>query len=103
MADKSVHPPHRRPAQGIRQFALCQQLRETLDNPGLPHARLAHQNQIVLPALQQDLRDFQHLRPGPIKGGKAPIAANSVKSRPNRRKAQSFFASTIPAPPKLKN
>jgi hypothetical protein len=25
------------------------------ENPGLPHARLAHQNQIVLPALQQDL------------------------------------------------
>ena len=35
---------------------LRQQLRETLDNPGLPHARLAHQNQIVLPALQQDLQ-----------------------------------------------
>ena len=54
MADKSVHPPHRRPTQGIRQFPLRQQLRETLDNSGLPHARLAHQNQIILPALQQD-------------------------------------------------
>jgi hypothetical protein len=54
---------HPGPTQGIRQFPLRQQLRETLDNPGLSNSRLAHQNQIVLPALQQDLGDFQHLRP----------------------------------------
>jgi hypothetical protein len=36
-----------------------------LDNHRLPHTRLAHQDQVVLPALQQDLGDFQHLLPPP--------------------------------------
>ena len=64
---------HRRPTQGVRQFPRRQQLRETLDNPGLPHARLAHQNQIVLPALQQDLSDFQHLRPPTDQRRQSPL------------------------------
>lgn len=46
-------------------FSESQRFSFRLDNPGLPHARLAHQNQIVLPALQQDMGDSQHLRPPP--------------------------------------
>jgi hypothetical protein len=38
---------------------------KTLDNPRLPHTRLADQDQVVLPALRQDLGDFQHLLPPP--------------------------------------
>ncbi|MCX6879664.1 MAG: hypothetical protein NTW21_38550 [Verrucomicrobia bacterium] len=48
-------------------------MRKALYNPGLAHTRLANQNQIDLPALQQNLGDFQHLIPPTNQGRQGSV------------------------------